>query len=78
MLPSSDIKHIKNVMYVPMIKKNLIFVSMITDQDLQVEFFKAYCVIKDSKMELVSSGVCVGSLYRLNVKRMPHQALVST
>ena len=35
-LPSGDIKHLKNVLYVLGIKKNLISVSTITDQDMQV------------------------------------------
>jgi len=77
-LPRGDIRHINNVTYVPRIRKNLIFVSMITDQDMLVEFFKTCCVIKDSKMETVASGVCVGSLYKLNVKSMPQQAMVAT
>jgi len=32
---------------VPRIKKNLILVSTITDQDLNVEFLKSYCVVND-------------------------------
>ena len=78
MLPSGDIRHIKNVMYVLEMKKNLISLSMITDPNLQIELFKTYCVIKDRNMEPIALGVHVGSLYRLNVKSMPHQALVST
>lgn len=35
-LPNGNIKQIYNVMYLPGIKKNLISVSMITDQDLKV------------------------------------------
>ena len=46
-LPDGNIRHIHDVMYIPKIKKNLISVSRITDQDLKVEFFKSYCVIKD-------------------------------
>jgi hypothetical protein len=34
-------------MYVPGIKKKLIFVSTITDQNLKVEFFKTHCIVKD-------------------------------
>ena len=70
-LPSGDIKHLKNVLYVLGIKKNLIFVSMITDQDMQVQFFKNGCVIKDSEMETVATGVHVENLYRLDEKSMP-------
>jgi len=46
-LPDGNIRHIHNVMYVPGIKKNMISVSTITDQNLKVEFYKSYCVIKD-------------------------------
>eukprot|EP00253_Pinus_taeda_P029840 PITA_29840 len=57
MLPNGNIRYIKNVMYVPRIKKNLIFVSMMADQDLQVEFFISCYVIKENKKEPVASGV---------------------
>ena len=46
-LPNGNIKQIYNVMYVPGITKNLIFVSIITDQGLKVEFLKSNCYIKD-------------------------------
>jgi hypothetical protein len=46
-LPNGCVKQIHNVMYVPGIKKNLISVSTITDQDLKVEFLKSHCVVKD-------------------------------
>jgi len=45
-LLDGKIKNISDVWYVPGIKKNLIFVSKITDQDLKVEFFKSLCIIK--------------------------------
>eukprot|EP00253_Pinus_taeda_P027307 PITA_27307 len=77
-LPSGDIKHLKNVLYVPGIKKNLISVSMITDQDMQVQFFKNGCVIQDSLLETVATGVRVGNLYRLDARSMPRQAMVAT
>ena len=38
-LSVGNIKHIENVMYVPGINKNLVYVSMITYQNLKVEFF---------------------------------------
>jgi hypothetical protein len=46
-LPNGTVHHIRNVVYVPGIKKNLISVSTITDQNLKVEFFKNYCIVKD-------------------------------
>jgi len=51
-----------------------------TDQNLKVEFYKSYCVIKDllDCMKPIASGICVGGLYKLNVKSTPHQALTSS
>ena len=46
-LPNGCVKQIHNVMYVLGIKKNLISVSTIIDQDLKVEFLKSHCVVKD-------------------------------
>ena len=46
-LPNGKISHLSNVLYVPGIKKNLISVSMMADQDMHVELFKTNCVIKD-------------------------------
>ena len=34
-------------MYVPGIRKNLIYVSTITDKNLIVEFMQSQCVVKD-------------------------------
>ena len=46
-LPNGTVRHIHNVVYVPGLKKNLISVSTITDQNLKVEFFKKHCIVKD-------------------------------
>jgi hypothetical protein len=40
-LPNGQMKQIQNVLYVPGIKKNLIFVSTIIDQNLNVEFMQS-------------------------------------
>lgn len=58
-LPHGNIRRNQNVMYIPRIKKNLIFVSIIIDQNLKVEFFKSCCVIKDlvDHMKLIASGI---------------------
>jgi len=80
MLTNDTIRHINNVMYVPRIKNNLMdSVSMITDHNLKIEFFKPYCVVKDllDHSKLVESGVKVEGLYKLKVTSMPHQALTS-
>ena len=46
-LPNGIVLDIRNAVYVPGIKKNLISVSTITDQNLKVEFFKNYYIVKD-------------------------------
>eukprot|EP00253_Pinus_taeda_P021576 PITA_21576 len=76
-LPNGKISHLSNVLYVPGIKKNLISVSMMTDQDMHVEFFKTHCVIKDCRNEIVATGMRVGSLYRLDAKSISKQAMVA-
>ena len=72
-LPDGKIRNISDVWYVPGIKKNLISVSKITDQDLKVEFFKSYCIIKDllDQMKPISTGIRIGGLYKLDVKITP-------
>jgi hypothetical protein len=52
--PSGHVKQIKNVMYVPGIKKKLILVSTITDQGLKDEFVKSGCLVKDIQRSLQS------------------------
>ena len=46
-LSNGQLREIHNVMYVHGIKKNLIYVSTITENDLKVEFGKYKCHIKD-------------------------------
>jgi hypothetical protein len=46
-LSNGIFRQIHNVVYVPRIKKNLIYVSTITDHNLKVEFFKTHCIVKD-------------------------------
>eukprot|EP00253_Pinus_taeda_P003869 PITA_03869 len=76
-LSNGKISHLKKILYVPGIKKNLIYVSMMTDQDMQVEFFKTHCVIKDCRNEIVATGMRVGSLYRMDAKSIPKRAMVA-
>ena len=65
-------------MYVPGITKNLIFVSMITDQDLKVEFLKSNCYIKDllDGMKTIATRIRTGGLYKLYVRPAPVPALI--
>ena len=78
-LSNGTIRHISNVVYVPGINKNLIFVSTITNQNLKVEFFKTHCIVKDlqNHYKIVAKGVRVGVLYKLDVTSKNHQALTS-
>jgi hypothetical protein len=78
-LSNGTIRHIRNVVYVPRIKKKLIFVSTITDQNLKVEFFKNYCIVKDllDQFKIVATGVKSGGLYKLDVTSKAHHALTS-
>lgn len=58
MLPNGKVRQIHDVMYVPSIKKNLIYVSTIVDQDLKVEFLKSQCVVKDiqDRYKVITKG----------------------
>jgi hypothetical protein len=73
------VRHIQNVVYVTGIKKKMIFVSTITDQDLKVEFFKYYCIVKDllDHFKTVATRVREGGLYKLDVTNKAHHALTS-
>jgi hypothetical protein len=76
---NGTICHIRNVVYVPGIKKKMIFVSTITDQNLKVEFFKNYCIVKDllDQFKMVATRVRAGGLYKLYVTSKAHHALTS-
>jgi hypothetical protein len=75
-LSNGTVRHIHNVVYVPVINKNLISVSTITNHNLKVEFFKTHCIVKDLQdhYRIVASGVRVGGQYKLDVtsKNHPH------
>ncbi|BBM97607.1 hypothetical protein Mp_1g06970 [Marchantia polymorpha subsp. ruderalis] len=63
-----SVQTIKDVLCVPGIKKNLIFVGQMVEQDLQVRFNKAVCFIEDMNcnMEIVAQGTKVGRMFRFN------------
>jgi len=65
-LPHGQVKQIHNVMYVPSIKTNLIFVSTIVDNDLKVEFLKSQCVVKyiQYHYRIIATGTKIGGLYK--------------
>jgi hypothetical protein len=77
---NSTLLNIRNVVYVLGIKKRLISVSTITDQNLKVEFFKNYCIVKDllDHFQTVATGVRAGGLYKLDVTNKADHALTST
>lgn len=66
-------------MYVLGIKKNLISVSTIANQDLKVEFVKSQCVVKDiqDQYKVIATRTRFGCLYKLDVTRKSHQVLAS-
>ena len=67
-------------MYVPGIKKKLIYILTITENDMKVEFGKYQCHIKDIRnhFKIVATGSRCGGLYKLDVSKDGHQALAST
>jgi hypothetical protein len=79
-LSNGTFHYIRNVVYVPGIKKKLIYVSTITDHNLKVEFFKNYCIVKDllDHFQTVAMGVRAGGLYKLDATSKAHHALTST
>ena len=61
-------------MYVPGIKKNLICVSAITDNDMKVEFDKYKCHVKDVQdhYKVIATGSRLGGLYKLDAIKGNH------
>jgi hypothetical protein len=78
-LPNGTVRHNRNVVYVPGLKKKLIFVSTIIDHNLKVEFFKNFYIVKDllDHFRTVAMGVRAGRLYKLDVTSKAHHALTS-
>jgi hypothetical protein len=79
-LPNGQLRQIHDMMYVLGIKKNLIYVSTITDNNLKVKFGKLRCVVNDVQdhYKIISTGTIVGGLYKLDVTMNHHVALTST
>ena len=67
-------------MYVICIKKNLIYVSAITNNDMQVEFDKYKCHVKDVQdhYKVIAIGSGLDGLYKLDAIKGNHQALVAS
>jgi hypothetical protein len=78
-LLNGTVRHIRNVVYVLGIKKKMISVSTITDEDLKVKFFKNHCIVKDllDHFKTVATGVREGGLCKLDVTNKAHHALTS-
>ena len=66
-LPNGQMKQIHNVLYGLVIKKNLISVSSITNQNLNVEFMQSHCLAKDiqNHYKVIAIGTRIGELYKL-------------
>ena len=69
-----------NAMYVPGIKKNLIHLSSITDNDMKVEFDKYKCHFKDVQYHyrVIATRSRIGGLYKLDAIKGIHQTLASS
>lgn len=67
-------------MYVPGVTKNMISVSMITDQDLKVKFLKSNYYIKDllDGMKTIAKRIWTRGLYKLDVRPTQIWALTTT
>ena len=78
-LPNGQMKQIHNVIYVPGIRKNLISMSTITDENLIVEFMQSHSYVKDihNHYNVIPIGTRLGGLYKLDVTKCKHQALTS-
>ena len=79
-LPDVQLKKIHNVMYVSGIKKNLICVSAIADNDMKVEFDKYKCHVKDvqDNCRVIATWSRLGGLYKLDAIKGNHQALATS
>jgi hypothetical protein len=74
-MPSKGIALIKDVLYVPDLKKNLFSTSVATDQDMDVKFSKSNCTVINLKDDKVfCNGVKDGGLYKLIVGIVDHKA----
>ena len=67
-------------MYVPSIKKNLIYVFAITDNDMKFKFDKYKCHVKDVQdhYKVLAIRSRLGGLYTLDAIKGNHQALAAS
>lgn len=56
--------HIKDVLYVPALKENLISVKRLTEMDFEVNFTKGMCAIR-SKYKVIVKADPYGDLFKL-------------
>jgi hypothetical protein len=79
-LQNGCVTQIQNLIYVPGIKKNVISVSTIIDQDFKVEFLKSHSVVKDMQdhYKIIEKRIIFEGLYKLDVNKKSHQTLAST
>jgi hypothetical protein len=79
-LSNGIVRHIRNVVYVLGIKKNLISMSTIIDQNLKVELLKNYFIVKDllDHFQTVATRFREGGLYKIDVTNKAHHTLTST
>jgi len=58
-------RNLIDILWVPNLAKNLLYVAAITDQDLQVHFDKKEVIIAKSKNQIVAKGVRHNNIYKL-------------
>jgi hypothetical protein len=76
-IPSGGIMMIKNFLYVPSLKNNLISISAIVDKNMEVKFARGSCTIIDCKYgRVVYKDIRDGGLYRLLACVVDHRALM--
>jgi hypothetical protein len=68
-MQDGKIKYLSDVLHVPNITKNLVFVGQMIEQGLQVGFNPDGCYVKDfkDKCRLVTKGKRVGRMFTLDV-----------
>jgi hypothetical protein len=68
-MQDGKIKYLSDVLHVPNITKNLVFVGQMIEQGLQVRFNPDGCYVKDfkDKCRLVTKGKRVGIMFTLDV-----------
>ena len=68
-MQDGKVKCLTNVLHVPEITKNLVFVGQMVEQGLQVRFNASGCYVEDfnNKNRLIAKGKRIGCMFTLDV-----------